>query len=292
MQLVLVGGAPARGSKPQALAGTTTISSSTTTVAHVLLPRPVKVSTSPFKNDLFEIKSRGRLAGAVLKQDVVRGGAEAMSLQFSLCAKAPCDRRPLGFTQVYETHHSFSRKTTLPAGPYLLYVVADGVPTTVDVHLPGLAGKSKVRPDAAADYSLDRLSPEVPVAGTTPTYRGFADASIPHMGMTVAALEVRSDKNLADKFDVCVEELNRQLPVSPDYCLASAGGSVIMTSRGRDDHRALVVSSVLAGAGDYRHRLSLETASLVEDVNTIAFSLDYGSGRRVGGSSSLTWFTN
>ena len=274
------------------LAGVTKISSTTSTVAHVVLPRPVRISTFPFRNPLFEIDSRGRIAGAVLKQDVARGGAEVYGLQFAVCAKAPCARQPRQLTEYYSSHGGFGKKhATLPAGRYLLFVVSDGVPTTVHLHLPGLGGRATVQPDAAPNVSLETMTPLTPTAPGVPVYRASAEGSIKHVGLTVAAVELRSDKDIGDKVDACTERVNESLPLSPDWC-AGSGGGVLMTSRGKDDHRALIVAAALAGRGSYRHWISVETASLVKDINGVALTLDYGSGRRSGGMSTMAWYDN
>lgn len=259
-------------------------------VIQVYLPRDVRVSTAPFENSFMKISSEGRLAGAVLKQDVPKKAIEAMSIQTSVCEEPPCDEDPLTATHVYAPGHFGDRKVKLPAGYYYLYLIADG-PTEVELHLGDLGGKTTLRPSAPARATLGALQPTIEETNTKIAYQAKAEHGIGHSGISLVALELEHEQALASHITACLNHVDDEGVTPPPPGTCNEGGfGLWFTDRALDSDRAMIVAMGLVGPGHYWHEINYQTLGVVTEAEAMEFSLDYGMhGRDANNIYSVTF---
>jgi len=188
---VSVLGVPASsGSALPDLAGHNTLTGSTSGALRVHLPAPT-APPSVYGRDV-QVTGDGRIAGFWLTQDVpARDGATVIGWRI----------RPTG---TWETGEALSPNTTLPAGDYVLYLLADGGPVTVTFDLPALTGTATLVPERSSSWRVDDLTDH-----STPTSAGevFAAGDTHSIGdrggVLVPFLWFQADQPIVFDYGVC-----------------------------------------------------------------------------------------
>jgi len=260
------------------------------------LPRPVEVSTLPFRNKLTTIRSTVPVAGLVLKQDVPKDGVEVLALSLAMCRRPPCHEKRLAVTHISNpTTHGFPKKTTLPTGDYLVYLIADG-PTEVDLHLPGLEGAvdASMSPSDAVDMVKPRTSFD-PLPQHT-VYSAEAKQELDGSGWAMMAVEMETDSEVFGDIETCLQDTPRRpgvddvsVPLLFDSCGGSGTGTTFV-SREPGSHRHVILSLAAIGKGTYFHSLSYKMVSDVKSMTALAIDVSLPRGTRSGGFSSGTWW--
>ncbi len=266
---------PAAGAAQPDLAGTTTVRGNSTTVMDVIVREDVTIPKRSFDNPAITIRSRGRFAGVVLKS--LTGGAELISYNVATCEAPPCASPSLNYTYVTDARRSPTRnRALLPAGYYRLFLLADGTPTEVTMDLKGLTGRTTLRPKAEADYTLGPLETQIDNASSN-VNAGTASHSFENPGISLVALAVEADQEVAASYSTCLsEESASEEPVHVGSC----HGSVANLGEETSDRYSMVVGMGLVDAADWSHQVSYQLAGVVSSAHALEFSLDYGSGFR------------
>lgn len=139
----------------------TEIRTSETASTRVVLPRDIHMFPS-FDPDL-RFFGDGRVIAFLLVKEGRDGGlqwSQAISgHRLGQCAEIGCE--PQMWDGGSMGGRGVGRRSTLRAGTYRLYVVADGAPVTIRLTLPGLEGRSLVRPEGAARAVVKTLTPRL-----------------------------------------------------------------------------------------------------------------------------------
>jgi hypothetical protein len=260
------------------------------------LPRPVEVSTAPFRNELTSFRSTGRVAGLVLKQDVPKDGVEVLALSLAMCDRPPCDEKRLSVTHVWKpAARGFPKKTTLPAGDYFVYLIADG-PTEADLHLPGLEGEVHASLSPADD--VDIVEPDTsfdPLPQHT-VYSAEAEQELDGTGWAMMAIDMETDSEVFGDVQTCLQDTPRRpgvddvsVPLLLESCDGSGSGTTFV-SKVPGSHRHVILSLATIGKGTYFHSLSYKMVSDVKSMSALAVDLSVPRGKRSGGFSSGTWW--
>ena len=148
--------AAAAGSSP--LKGQNVISGNRTKLMQVVLPADVDMPTRRLGRTV-DIAGAGRAAGfALIARRPVDGVRHLYSVVragfcgVEACAPGATERASFLFFDGDE--RTDDATIELPAGDYLLYVIADGAPVTVTLRLPGLTGQARMRPATVADFEV------------------------------------------------------------------------------------------------------------------------------------------
>ncbi|MDQ1712387.1 MAG: hypothetical protein QOE45_1837 [Frankiaceae bacterium] len=157
----LAGAPGAVGAPVPALAGTTVIRASRPVSADVRLARTATVATPFGASPDLTVTAGGRLAvfalvgtGPATKAVTVVGGATG-SARFLL----PLPQFPAPGGGTFQEVKTFADVTSLPAGPYRLYVVPDGGTVQVTLRLHGLAGRVAIAPARPATAEIASPDP-------------------------------------------------------------------------------------------------------------------------------------
>lgn len=156
----------AQAASAVALAGRTHLSGTSTAAIKVLIPRDARIDLRPKANDL-AIDGKGRLTGFVLTAanvaDIDR--PTVVALDAKACdTDGRCMNRPV---RTFTRGNTSSQSAKLPKGPYLLYLVTDGKPVSVDISIAGLSGSTSLAPTKSVHAGIDQ--PEEVITETTNT---------------------------------------------------------------------------------------------------------------------------
>ena len=276
---------PAPGETVARLTGRTVISGSETRMTKVRLPRSVEVSSFPFRNETVDLDVSGRIGGIVLKQDVPKGGVELMALSVSGCNG--CKGRADLFEAYDPSARGFPKKVTLPADDYWLYVVADSSPVTATLHLPGLGGRSTLRPSGAAEYSLGKAK-DIFDSPTTNLKAADARQNVGRSGIALLAIDVKVGRDAVHEIQQCLSRRRMQGPDAfrmDDTCDGS-GGSTTSIGSLEERNRTVFVSIDQSGRGRFYNTMSWKISGDIEEADVFGFSLAYPNSTRIGGRSS------
>jgi hypothetical protein len=289
---------PAALAEPEAqrLAGTTHFTGTRSGSAVVRLHRPVEISSFPFNNKLAKIRSTGRVAGLVLKQDVPKNGVEVLAISLALCPKLPCKEKRLDVTQVWDpAERGFPKKVTLPAGNYLVYLIAEDK-TEIELRLPGLRGQATA--SLSSSKAVDIVEPQAtfdPLPQHN-VYSAEAKQKLEGIGWAMLAVEIEADSEVFSEIDTCLQKRQRR-PVIDDVSVpflfetCDGSGSSTTYIAGRPDSRRQVILNLdTVGKGKYFHGLSYKTVSDLKEANALAVDISLPRGKRTSGFGSATWW--
>lgn len=137
------------------LPGEVLIRGESSAAMEVVLERPAVIDLRP-SADAVQIRGGGRLYGFVLT------GAElsdfdrptVVGLKANVCStRTRCESRSV--LGIYRGDSS-SRRERLPAGRYILHLIADGRPTRVSLRLGGLSGSAVLEPRSEIDAGISK----------------------------------------------------------------------------------------------------------------------------------------
>jgi hypothetical protein len=283
---------PATAGAPE-VAGLNHLSAVRNSAMTLTLPEKVVIDGDPFHNKLAQIRSTGRIAGLVFKQDVPKDGIEILALSFALCDKTPCKEKRLSFTQVWNPGaEAFPRKVALPAGRYLAYVITDGQPTEVDLRFPQLAGEKDIAIPStdAVDISVPKPTLDQIPAGNV--YSAEAKQSLDAIGWSLIALELKADNAIYGDIETCLQKRrsdpvlsHASVPFVFSMCNGSGAGSSWF-GLPTGPNREVIVGLASVNKGRYFNGLAYRTVAQIQEVNTLSMDLSYPGGRRTGGISA------
>lgn len=146
------GGSAAAAPRGVALAGRTIVEGDETGGMRVHIPRPVKIDL----DSGVRIRGDGRLAGVVLtRPDVTTYERDSFeAIRFGYCETPGCKPQKTSHQYLYGRGGSnveVEGAIELPAGTYLLYLLADDAPVRVTLRLRGLKGSKVLRPRRPVD---------------------------------------------------------------------------------------------------------------------------------------------
>lgn len=191
----------------------------------VTLPRDVTLSlemntrSEPGPAPWITFKGGGRTAGVVLvpkgASDYTRG---LVAFRFRAC-RDNCRERPVNHLMI--NTESFRGTQTLPSGEYTLYVFTDGKPTTIQLHLEGLAGGAEIHvvkrehADVHTPVTQVERREDVTVFSAGASYRMET-----HKGLFMAVNVMRGPRYQDASFDECLSS-DRAVPdeLEATYCL-------------------------------------------------------------------------
>lgn len=197
----------------QELRATNRLTTSTSVVVPVRLPRPVVVSHVDDYTELgrqpnphLEATGRGRITGLVLTKNGAgaraKEGATLTFLRYGMCAVAGCDGGDETVRALLAHGDGVvrddNRDVTMPAGDYDLHVVADGAPVTVVLRFPALAGSAELRPAGRTPADV--------VAATTDgvRYTSTSQHRFRGRGMIVVSATTRGDVTTGPTGGFCI----------------------------------------------------------------------------------------
>ncbi|HYO60962.1 MAG TPA: hypothetical protein VEU29_03585 [Actinomycetota bacterium] len=179
--VVLTAPAPAAAARtaPPQLAGVTRIVGDTTSAMWVTVPHKASFTWKLDENPDVRIDGGGRMAGVVITEGDFgdRGRLFAMMGRASFCRARGCTSEDTHqFLTGQNPHQAPSDKFVLPAGRYLLYLIADGAPASVTLRLHGLPGKARIVPRTPVDAEVHVPTPQTEVMGPDEKVYWFGDA--------------------------------------------------------------------------------------------------------------------
>ncbi len=154
--------AGASSPKPVVLGATLTVTGVTSFVRDVTIPRAVHVT----ERDFTVTTEGGRFGGIVLDPLAEDQPGSVIGIREGWCTSPGCTRPSWGFAGgicfcgIRTPTPPPPGETTLPAGRYRLYLVADGARVTATVRLPGLKGRTAITSGARIRPVIDVPQPD------------------------------------------------------------------------------------------------------------------------------------
>lgn len=223
------GGREKSASAAKVLAGRTIISGSKTAATQVRLPRRVRIPRprggwdGPFPD--IALSGKGRIVGFYLTRRKVADFnlPYLLSYRVRFCAKRGC-RSQRSYQFVYgkqggppdESGDSHG-DILLPAGNYLLYLIADGSPATIRLRLHGLAGTTSIRPSSPVDsgFSLPTPNNSTTVPGGNAFWYGHEANFQGKAGIFIGVLRMRVENWARLRWGDCLYEPAIPPPPAP-----------------------------------------------------------------------------
>lgn len=146
------------------LGGVNVVSGERLTGMPVHIPRPTSIEADPFSNDDVSYSGPGRIVGLALVEEGVplRKAHEVVSVRWSFCGKPGCRPDPSDDTEITTSSDFRGKRWEIPAGDYMLYLIADGAPVEVTLRLAGLAGTTSLRPAILTAGAISAPTATVP----------------------------------------------------------------------------------------------------------------------------------
>lgn len=148
---------------PVELCGTTTVTGARSATSRVTVPKMTWVRESSVT-----FAEPGRYGGILLVEDVPERNGNmllvASAPRNALCDETGCPPPPVHVQSFDGREWSGVGQggDVLAAGTYVLHLIADGVPTSVTLHLHGLSGAVEVTPASPAEIEIDTLGSPIP----------------------------------------------------------------------------------------------------------------------------------
>ncbi|MDQ3952566.1 MAG: hypothetical protein M3279_06345 [Actinomycetota bacterium] len=285
--------APAKGARPQVLAGKTVIKGAAASAVAVRLPAAARVQVLPPEGAPpgapapgIGIEGAGRVAGFYLTEpDVTNFGRTYLAgVQFRFCPGAGCgpEHRPYEYTYSsgYDAAtggpHEHPGAVELPAGDYLLYLVSDGAPVEVRLELQGLRGKTTIRPSSrvGSGSSMPNAENSTSIAGGKAFWYGHEAQFEGVAGMYAGAMRLDLKASTYLRVGLCISEGADALPPQvrdAPYCPGGTGAAEERTEAVPVDREVVKpwITFVDSG-GDFafgQHYMGVFTEGTVESVS-------------------------
>jgi len=223
--------APARSSGPASadrrvtLGHRNLITGNRTRAMRVRLPRTASIATTDPEPEDLAVRGGGRFVGFALFGDG-RGVRET-----GLFVGRPPMRTRIQPVVVGSGLESFKGRYLLPAGDYVLYLLADGRDASVTVTLEGLSGARSLTPKEPVQYSVAIPAPDYDSSsapgGLKNLYSAGATRRIGEVAFVFDAMWERHDAHAVTEFISCRYDHRPQgpAPFAPGCPGAAPGGS-------------------------------------------------------------------
>lgn len=220
-----------------------TFTASVTSGIRVRVPVPVSFDVGIDSRSV-RVEGAGRMAGYVLVEDDadILDRVTLMTTYSRFCGRPGCDSaEPFfwhGGTNVPRDEESGVR--TLPAGDYILYVIADQTPVTVTLRFEGLRGERTVALTRPADAGI--LLPRVrATVGPTRSAYWFGEEVefTGSSGIAIPMLRFRTGHAFSNRREVCYYAGGPAVPESVAYapkCPGADAGVAIQEIDHVEDH--------------------------------------------------------
>lgn len=198
--------APSSAARPRApaLEGTNIITGSSTKAMSVRIPSPATVNLGSGRGGI-TIQGGGRLAGIVLSRaDLDNPGRPVLvALRYSICEAKGCN----GASRALFVGDDIvsPENVRLPAGEYILYLVADRRRATVTLPLQGIAGTASLKPNTPVHSAID--TPPVTIGGEegAPIYSSGQTVDFRgESSLWATILHMEGDAWVAGKYGHCI----------------------------------------------------------------------------------------
>ena len=276
------------GSAPE-LRARTVVAGPTTAAVEVVLPRKVRISTNTVQNSFASVSATGPIAGVVVRQTGVEDPAEVVALSIDPCSPPPCTEDRLEVTAVRVPGTlAGARATHLPRGRYVVYLIAEEGSVRAKLTLPGLGGKTTLRPTSPAAASFGELDPGI--TGTTGAtfYQATAEHAVPRGGFSVVAFELDVSPHLIGNYGSCIARAEAGIPpaVTGNTCARNSGAWTFVYPD-PEGGRLRGVSLSMVVPGEYVHSVSVRSATVPREVFAFGFALSFtGAKGRAGYSGT------
>lgn len=274
-----------------AMAGTTTISGSKTSAIRVTIPRDATISNPAFKGKDVAVDGKGRFAGFALIEDGYAELNDAGRFDSSpddgvalfggrIGGEAPTNE----FLFSYGKHHpAVGTDAVVPAGDYMLYLIADGNPISVKIKLHGLPGTTRLRLNQSVDFALKTPAPDLGGNGATQVYSAGATAEIKdNAGLLFMAVSERRTAHVNSTYQFCT---HYGRPEPHGFPLAYGPGCpgtneadifpVNGTAVAATPHSALTFSGSVATPREWGQGVTTGTVGLHEEFQFFALWLSF-----------------
>jgi hypothetical protein len=174
-----------------------------------------------------------------------------------------------------------ANRVVLPAGRYLLYLIADGAPVTITLRLHGLSRTTKVAPSTPVSSSISVPSTETEMVGPERKAYWFGDSATIHgpAGLLIGGLSVDSDEWVQGAYGTCIQRELRE-PPKLAYSVACPAGSEAWNVEGyatnpmdRELHHTSVWN--VEPGGDWGIGMNYVAAADVKTVRALVFHMSY-----------------
>lgn len=274
---------PAEASARSPLKGLNLISGTRTRVTKVVLPADV---TMPLRRlgAAVEVTGGGRAAGFALVAKRPVDGARPFYSYFraGFCGVEAClatEDESASFLFYEGDTRTDDDTIELPAGDYLLYVIADGARVTVKLRIPELTGRSRLRPAGRADFEVTEPTVAVHETKSSTVYsNGDSFDMSGSESFSFNALRIRAAAWGAGQIGHCVYD--QQPPPSP---VAFAPGCPEGTNVPVTDAfvtpvpltRIYATGAGRTSPGIIGHGSWYAAAAAVEEADAVGFNLDF-----------------
>ncbi len=267
-------------SEAPALGATNLIHGSSVKSMLVRLPTAASVRLR-FGSGGLELEGSGKVTGIVLSRIDVDNFERPILvfLRTSLCGEKGCD--PIE-DATYLTGGDFSgkEKVRLPAGTYILYLVADGKPVMATLHLSGVSGRAVLKPSENVQAGITK--PPVNLQDSTGNTFYSSGQVVDFDGASAlwsTALRMHGDAWVAGKYGHCV--YRGDPPPSPvgfsPNCPGGSDTSIVDAIVRPIPYETVAGGMTVAseagrwGFGDY-----YESVAVAREPSAVAFYLSFG----------------
>lgn len=268
-----------------ALGGVNVLFGNKTSMTPVTLDREVVVSLYGLSK-LVSLEGRGRSLGFALIGPPVSSGPRPFlsRVRLGFCGSPGCSSgkdEVASFTTFDGDYDLAEGKVTLPKGDYHLYLIADGAPARVVFNLPGLEGRARFRPLGKARFGV--TEPEVGVHETA-TNTIYSNGDVLDMSgeqsYNINALRVESTAWAAGQIAHCIYDQDPP-PAPAGFGPGCPGGASVPVTdvlvSPIPGTRIYATAATRSGPGILGHGSWAATAAVVDEVDAVAFHLDFVS---------------
>lgn len=267
------------------LRGVTTILGEAGTVMAVRLPEQTTVRTPFGDSPDLRIQTSSEFVGLALvgtstdTTGTVLFGGRIPSGDQGTTFLAPLPDYPFPGGGNYDFAKTYKDETTLPAGDYDLYLIADS-PSRIELRLRTLEGRTTVRPSSPASYRIAQPPPTLLGAnGTSSNLYSAADNwTLKNDGLLFHALWLKTDMHVAGQYFLC----HRPGPAPLQSIDSGPGCPLADKAIANDRYTMLEPDTKLlfqgyAGVGGGEHGLGVwySSESVIEDFAYMTLWLPY-----------------
>lgn len=201
--------------EPVELCGTTTIVGSRSATMRVMLPTTARVL-----EPAVTISRPGRYGGVVFVEESPDHTGSVLLVSSlprdALCDEDECPLPPVHVFSFVDDDWVRAEEggDVLPAGTYVLHLIADGVPTEVTLGLEGRPGEVELAPESPADIEIQALEPRVPLEPSQSVFWGGGFRVRERTGMYIAASWAVFDPNFVYDHWACEYDFEPPEPIA------------------------------------------------------------------------------